>query len=98
MTCAPTASPRAAWTAIDETIRVDGYGFVKKAMAMNGAERGDGICRVADDAGRRGDGAPRARRHGRARARCVAKNLAQLAYEHVRSQKQKSDPPIRSLN
>jgi hypothetical protein len=26
-----------AWIAVDETIRVDGYGFVKKAMAMTGA-------------------------------------------------------------
>lgn len=27
----------AAWAAVDETIRVDGYGFVKKAIAMRGA-------------------------------------------------------------
>ena len=27
---------RAAWAATDETLRVDGYGFVKKAMAMAG--------------------------------------------------------------
>ena len=27
---------RAAWAATDETLRVDGYGFVKKAMAMDG--------------------------------------------------------------
>lgn len=27
---------RAAWAAVDETLRVDGYGFVKKAMAMAG--------------------------------------------------------------
>lgn len=26
-----------AWTATDETLKVDGYGFVKKAMAMAGA-------------------------------------------------------------
>jgi hypothetical protein len=26
----------AAWAAVDETIRVDGYGFVKKAIAMRG--------------------------------------------------------------
>ena len=34
------ATPRApgfAWAATDETLRVDGYGFVKKAMAMAGA-------------------------------------------------------------
>ena len=24
-----------AWAAVDETLSVDGYGFVKKAMAMN---------------------------------------------------------------
>ena len=28
---------RAPWAATDETLRVDGYGFVKKAMAMGGA-------------------------------------------------------------
>jgi len=28
---------RAAWAATDETLRVDGYGFVKKAIAMSGA-------------------------------------------------------------
>jgi len=28
---------RAAWAATDETLRVDGYGFVKKAIAMGGA-------------------------------------------------------------
>ena len=27
---------RAAWAAVDETLRVDGYGFVKKALAMDG--------------------------------------------------------------
>ena len=27
---------RAAWAAVDETLRVDGYGFVKKAIAMAG--------------------------------------------------------------
>lgn len=27
----------AGWTGVDETLRVDGYGFVKKAMAMAGA-------------------------------------------------------------
>ena len=27
---------RAAWAAVDETLRVDGYGFVTKAIAMNG--------------------------------------------------------------
>ena len=26
---------RTAWAAVDETLKVDGYGFVKKAMAMN---------------------------------------------------------------
>lgn len=29
-------APTHAWAAVDETIRVDGYGFVKKAMAMAG--------------------------------------------------------------
>lgn len=27
---------RTAWAAVDETLRVDGYGFVKKAIAMSG--------------------------------------------------------------
>ncbi len=54
-----------AWAAVNETIRVDGYGFVKKAMAMTGAERGDGIRRVVDDTGRRGGSASCARRQGR---------------------------------
>jgi hypothetical protein len=27
---------RAAWAAVDETLRVGGYGFVKKALAMGG--------------------------------------------------------------
>jgi hypothetical protein len=30
-------SSNKAWTATDETLKVDGYGFVKKAMAMAGA-------------------------------------------------------------
>ena len=68
-----------AWAAVDETIRVDGYDFVKKAMAMTGAERGDGIRRVADDAGRRGGRASR-RAAKAAPGSLVAKNLARLAY------------------
>ena len=36
VTCASTTSPScAAWAAVDETIRVDGYNWVKKSMAMS---------------------------------------------------------------
>src|SRR5687768_11178471 len=34
---AAPGAPGFAWTATDETLKVDGYGFVKKAMAMAGA-------------------------------------------------------------
>ena len=76
-TCATTRKPELrAWAAVDETIRVDGYDWVKKAMAMTGAERGDGIRRVADDAGRRGGRASRQGRRRRAEGSLVARNLA----------------------
>jgi len=31
---APTVSGHAAWAAVDESLKVDGYGFVKKAIAL----------------------------------------------------------------
>lgn len=49
---------RAAWAAVDETLRVDGYGFVKKAIAMGGPTAEMEFCRLADDPGRGGVGTP----------------------------------------
>ena len=62
-------------------IRVDGYNWVKKAMAMTRAKRGDGIRRVADDAGLASHPptAPR-RSPRRRRVRCWRSNLASSAF------------------
>jgi hypothetical protein len=69
----------AAWTAIDETIRVDGYGFVKKAMAMNGASAAMEFAASLMTQGAIAEG-HRARAAKAGPGSLVARNLAQLAY------------------
>ena len=69
----------AAWTAVDETIRVDGYGFVKKAMAMTGATAEMEFAASLMTQGAVAD-AHRARAAKAGPGSLVAKNLAQLAY------------------
>jgi hypothetical protein len=69
----------AAWTAIDETIRVDGYGFVKKAMAMKGATPEMEFAASLMTQGAVAD-AHRARAAKAGPGSLVAKNLASLAY------------------
>ena len=69
----------AAWTAIDETIRVDGYGFVKKAMAMTGPSAEMEFAASLMTQGAVAD-AHRARAAKSAKGSLVAKNLAKLAY------------------
>lgn len=69
----------ASWAAVDETIRVDGYGFVKKAMAMGGPNAAMEFAASLMTEG------PAAAAH-RARAATagpgslVVRNLAKLAY------------------
>jgi hypothetical protein len=69
----------ASWAAVDETIRVDGYGFVKKAMAMSGPNAAMEFAASLMTEG------PAAAAH-RARAATagpgslVVRNLAKLAY------------------
>jgi hypothetical protein len=68
-----------AWAAVDETIRVDGYGFVKKAIAMRGPN-----AEMELAASLMTQGAAAAAHLTRAKAAgagsLVAKNLARLAY------------------
>ena len=69
----------AAWTAIDESVRVDGYGFVKKAMAMKGATAEMEFAASLMTQGAVAD-AHRARAAKAGRGTLVAQNLARLAY------------------
>jgi hypothetical protein len=68
-----------AWAAVDETIRVDGYGFVKKAMAMAGPSP---EMELAASLMTRGAvaAAHRARAAAAGPRSLVVKNLAKLAY------------------
>lgn len=68
-----------SWAAIDETIRVDGYGFVKKAMAMKGATAEMEFAASLMTQGAVAD-AHRARAAKAGPGSLVAKNLANLAY------------------
>ena len=69
----------AAWAAVDATIRVDGYGFVKKAIAQVGPS-----AEMEFAASLMTQGAVAAAHRARAKAAgpgsLVAKNLAKLAY------------------
>ncbi len=69
----------ASWAAIDETIRVDGYGFVKKAIAMTGpsAEMEFAASLMTEGAVAN---AHRARAATAGPESLVAKNIARLAY------------------
>lgn len=69
----------AEWTAIDETIRVDGYGFVKKAMAMKGASAEMEFAASLMTTGAVAEG-HRARAAKAGAGSLVAQNLARLAY------------------
>lgn len=68
-----------SWAAVDETIRVDGYGFVKKAMAMTGASAEMEFAASLMTQGAVAD-AHRARAAKAGSGSLVAKNLARLAY------------------
>lgn len=74
-----TRTATAAWAAIDETIRVDGYGFVKKAIAMRGANAEMELAASLMTDGAQSD-AHRARAKAAGPGSLVAKNLARLAY------------------
>ena len=69
----------AAWAAVDETIRVDGYGFVKKAIAMVGPSEEMELAASLMTQGAVAD-AHRARAAKAGAGSLVAKNLARLAY------------------
>ena len=69
----------ARWAAIDETIRVDGYGFVKKAIAMRGASAEMELAASLMTAGAVAD-AHRARAAAAGPGSLVVRNLAKLAY------------------
>lgn len=69
----------AAWAAVDETIRVDGYGFVKKAIAMRGPNAEMELAASLMTQGAVAD-AHRARAKAAGAGSLVAKNLAKLAY------------------
>ena len=68
-----------AWAAVDETIRVDGYGFVKKAIAMRGP---NAEMELAASLMTRGAVAEmhRARAAKAGPGSLVVRNLAKLAY------------------
>jgi hypothetical protein len=68
-----------AWAAVDETIRVDGYGFVKKAIAMRGANAEMELAASLITQGGVAD-AHRARAKAAGAGSLVARNLARLAY------------------
>ena len=69
----------ASWAAVDETIRVDGYGFVKKAMAMTGASAEMEFAASLMTQGAVAQ-AHRVRAATAGSGSLVAKNLARLAY------------------
>lgn len=69
----------AAWAAVDETIRVDGYGFVKKAIAMRGENAEMELAASLMTKGAAAE-AHRARAARAGAGSLVAKNLARLAY------------------
>ena len=68
-----------AWAAVDETIRVDGYGFVKKAIAMRGANAEMELAASLMTRGAVAD-AHRARAAKAGPGSLVVRNLAKLAY------------------
>lgn len=70
---------KASWAAVDETIRVDGYGFVKKAIAMRGPNAEMELAASLMTSGAIAD-AHRARAKTAGAGSLVAKNLARLAY------------------
>ena len=69
----------AAWAAVDATIRVDGYGFVKKAIAMRGANAEMEFAASLMTQGAVAD-AHRARAAKAGPGSLVVRNLAKLAY------------------
>ena len=69
----------AAWAAVDETIRVDGYGFVKKAIAMRGANAEMELAASLMTRGAVAE-AHRARAAKAGPGSLVVKNLAKVAY------------------
>ena len=69
----------ASWTAVDETIRVDGYGFVKKAIAMRGPNAEMELAASLMTQGAVAD-AHRARAAKAGPGSLVVKNLVKLAY------------------
>ena len=69
----------AAWAAVDETIRVDGYGFVKKAIAMRGANAEMELAASLMTQGAVAE-AHRARAAKAGAGSLVVKNLAKLAF------------------
>jgi hypothetical protein len=69
----------AAWAAVEETIRVDGYGFVKKAIAMRGENPEMELAASLMTQGAVAD-AHRARAAKAGRGSLVVKNLVRLAY------------------
>jgi hypothetical protein len=68
-----------SWIAVDETIRVDGYGFVKKAMAMTGASAEMEFAASLMTRGAVAE-AHRARAATAGPGSLVVKNLAKVAY------------------
>ena len=68
-----------AWAAVDETIRVDGYGFVKKAIAMRGANAEMELAASLMTQGAVAE-AHRARAAKAGPGSLVVRNLAKLAY------------------
>jgi hypothetical protein len=68
-----------AWAAVDATIRVDGYGFVKKAIAQLGPSAEMEFAASLMTQGAAAD-AHRARAKAAGPGSLVAKNLAKLAY------------------
>ena len=70
---------RASWAAVDETIRVDGYGFVKKAIAMRGSNAEMELAASLMTQGAVAQ-AHRARAAKAGSGSLVVKNLAKLAY------------------
>jgi hypothetical protein len=69
----------AAWAAVDETTRVDGYGFVKKAIAMHGANAEMELAASLMTQGAVAE-AHRARAAKAGPGSLVVRNLAKLAY------------------
>lgn len=67
------------WAAVDETIRVDGYGFVKKAIAMRGANAEMELAASLMTQGVVAD-AHRARAATAGAGSLVVRNLAKLVY------------------